>query len=143
MMGYSGYIVTETGAGGHAVRTYYTIQGGGPMKIAETFGYGEPQDYTVDLDGDGVTELVANVQFGGDGAQRAYVYQRRGSDIYLGSPSTDGLPDFDNWGANAYWSEDDPEGQLFRIHYTQKNSGEYAVLETSDLSRLEFTKFSP
>ncbi len=144
IMGYTGYFTTETGAGpGHTVRTYYTIQGGGPMKIAETFGFDEPQDYVVDLDGDGVTELVANVTYGGDGARRVYVYQRRGNDVYLGTLSPTGLPNFNNWGANAYWSEYDPQEQVFRIHYAQKNSDEYGLLETKDLSRLTFSKFTP
>ena len=52
IMGYTGYFTTETGAGpSHFIRTYYTIRGGGPLKIAETFGFDEPQDYVVDLDG--------------------------------------------------------------------------------------------
>lgn len=144
IMGYTGYFTTETGAGpGHTIRTYYTIQGSGPKKIAESFGFDEPQDYVVDLDGDGVTELVANVTYGGDGARRVYVYQRRGNDVYLGTLSPTGLPNFDNWGANAYWSEYDPQEQVFRIHYAQKNSEEYGLLETKDLSRLTFSKFTP
>lgn len=144
IMGFPGYIVTDPGAGpGHTTRTYYTIRGGGPMKIAETFGFDEPQDYVVDLDGDGVTELVANVTYGGDGARRVYVYQRRGNDVYLGTLSADGLPNFDNWGANAYWSEYDSAKKVFRIHYAQKNSEEYGLLETKDLSRLSFSKFTP
>ena len=143
IMGYTGYAVTERQASSWYLRTYYTVQGGGPLTIAETFGYGQPQDFVVDLDGDGVTELVANVTFGGDGARRAYVYQRRGEDVYLGDPSADGLPDFNNWGANASWSEYDPLEQVFRIHYSQKNSDEYGVLETRDLSRFQFSKFTP
>lgn len=144
ILGFVGYAVTEPGAGpSHNTRTYYTVRGGGPMKIAETFGFGEPQDYSVDLDGDGVKELVSNVQYGADGAQRVYVYQRRGNDVYLGTLSPDGLPDFDNWGANAYWSEYDPAERVFRFHYAQKNSEAYGVWETSDLTQLHFNKFTP
>lgn len=143
ILGFDGHIATELGAGSWASRTYCTVRDGEPLVIAESFGYGEPQDYAIDLDGDGVTELVTNVQYGGDGAQRVYIYQRRNSDIYRGGLSPDGLPNFDDRGAASYLSEYDPERGLFRLRYAQKSSEEYGLLETYDLSRFLFTHYAP
>lgn len=140
IMGFDGYMEAEP-SGSWELRTYHTVIDGTPYVIAESFGFGGIQDYTVDLDGDGVTELVANVQFGGDGAQRAYVYQRKGNDVYLGTLSVKDLPNFDNWGANATQSEYDPATGVFRLRYAQKGSEDYATLEMTTLDRFEFSLF--
>lgn len=50
--------------------------------VAESFGY-EIDDHIVDLDGDSITELVCNCQFG-DGAQRVFIYRQNGSRIERG-----------------------------------------------------------
>ena len=143
ILGYDGIIKTEGSPDIWTLRTYYAVENGETFPIAETFGFGAPEDYSVDVDGDGVAELVANVQYGGDGARRVYVYQRRADGIYQGSMTTAGLPNFDDWGANASWEEYDPAAKIFRLHYAQKGTEEYAILETRGLERFEFTKYAP
>ena len=142
ILGCNGYVVSESYSG-WKLRTYYAAVGGQEWPVAETFGFGEAEDYVVDLDGDGITELVANVTYGGDGARRAYVYQRRGEEIYLGTFSTENLPNLNDWGVNSTWSEYDPSTSTFRLHYAQKGREEYAVLETKELSRFQFDVFRP
>lgn len=136
ILGTDGVRWTETDANGFSVRTYYALgTDGGRTPIAESFGWGGAEDYSVDLDGDGMEELVCNVTYGGDGARRAYVYQLRADGIYLGELSAGGLPDFLDWGVNASWSEYDPEGRVFRLHYCVDTDGngeaeeEYALAE--------------
>ncbi|SFO93181.1 Signal transducer regulating beta-lactamase production, contains metallopeptidase domain [Oscillibacter sp. PC13] len=136
ILGVDGVRWTKTDTNGFSIRTYYALGADGSRTpIAESFGWGGAEDYSVDLDGDGVEELVCNVTYGGDGARRAYVYQRRADGIYLGDLSTGGLPDFLDWGVNASWSEYDPEGRVFRLHYCVDTDGngeaeeEYALAE--------------
>ncbi|MBQ3496833.1 MAG: hypothetical protein IJA73_01780 [Oscillospiraceae bacterium] len=145
VLGYDGYVYVDDGGGvGHQLRTYYAVSDNGVFPIAVSFGFGDAEDYAVDLDGDGITELITNVQYGGDGAQRVYVYRWRGDAIVRGELPTTMLPaSFDDWGANATWSEYVPENGVFRLHYAQKGGGMYAVWETNDLKDFVFYPFDP
>ncbi len=145
VLGYDGYVYVDDGGGvGHQIRTYYAISDNGDFPIAVSFGFGDAQDYAIDLDGDGITELITNVQYGGDGAQRVYVYRWRGDAIVRGELPTTMLPaSFDDWGTNATWSEYVPENGIFRLHYAQKGGGMYAVWETNDLKDFVFYPFDP
>lgn len=142
IMGYNGTVISEE-IGPHNLRSYYAVAGNQRWLIAETFGFGDPEDYVVDLDGDGITELLAYVTYGGDGARRAYVYQRRGDKIYLGTFSTEGLRNFNDWGANSTWSEYEPSTGIFRLHYAQKGRDDYAVIGTREVARFQFDVFTP
>ena len=141
VMGYDGYIETET-MGFWQMSTYYAETAEGTFPIAESFGFGGGETHRVDLDGDGQEELVCNVTFGGDGAVRAYVYQRRADGIYLGTPSMEGLPDHFDWGVNSWWSEYDWDENVFRLHYAVGDGSSEAVLETRGLERMEFQPYS-
>lgn len=145
VLGYDGYVYVDDGGGvGHQLRTYYAVSGGKEFPIAVSFGFGDAEDYAVDLDGDGITELITNVQYGGDGAQRVYVYRRKDGEILRGELPTTMLPkSFDDWGVNATWSEYLPESGFFRLHYAQKGGGEYAVWDTNDLGDFVFCPFDP
>ena len=145
ILGYDGYIQTEnTAAPWWKMRTYYAVNGGGIFPIAESFGFGEVQDYSVDLDGDGVKELVANVQFGGDGHEDVYVYRRVADGpggIQKGVLDLPDLPNHDNWGVNSTAASYDPEAGVFRVRYTQKGTEEYGELEFRGLDRFDFFTF--
>ena len=113
--------------------------------VPESFGFDGAEDYAVDLDGDGVKELVTNVQFGGDGHETVYVYRRVGDGpegIQIGTLDLSDLPmNYDDWGINATAASYDPEEKVFRVHYAQKNTEEYGVLETRGLERFEFSEY--
>ena len=141
VLGYDGTLRTET-RGFWQTRTYLAEPAARGWPIAESFGFGDADDHRVDLDGDGQEELVCNVTFGGDGAVRAYVYQRRADGIYLGTPSIEGLQDHFDWGVNSWWSEYDWDENVFRLHYAVEDGSSEAVLETRGLERMEFQPYN-
>lgn len=134
----SGGFVLWTGWSGWRIRRYFTIEGNTLVQIAESFG---GEDYSVDLDGDGVKELVSNVVYGGDGHASVFVYQRREDGIWRGRLNWGDLPGHDNWGVNSTWEEYDPVENVFRIHYTVKDREEPGVLESSGLTNITFKPF--
>ena len=141
ILGYDGYVQIAEDSGFWQMRTYYAVSGGGAWPIAESFGFDGAEDYSVDLDGDGVKELVTNVQFGGDGHEDVYVYRRVGDGpegIQKGILNLSDLPNHDDWGANSTAASYDPETGLFRIRYAQKNTEDYGVLEFRGLDRFKF-----
>ena len=86
IMGLKGYVVNVSEAGGEWYeRVYHADMDGVDVVIGESFGYGDPADYIVDLYGDGVPELVCNCTFGGDGVQRVYVYQLVDGAVQVGT----------------------------------------------------------
>lgn len=144
ILGYDGYLQRVSVGGPFEQRIYYAVSGGGAWPIAESFGFGEAQDYSVDLDGDGVKELVTNVQYGGDGHETVYVYRRVGdgpAGIWRGVLDLSDLPNHDNWGVNSTSAAYDPETNEFRIRYTQKNTEEYGEVVFRGLERFEFSTF--
>lgn len=118
IMGLDGFFVDEELASSHYQRTYFTERNGQMVPIAESFGF-TIDDHVVDLDGDGVTELVCNCVYGGDGAQRVVVYRRRGNVVERGSIdyAKVNLTAWDNWGANSTAERYNPELGVFLVKY--------------------------
>ena len=142
ILGYDGVLREETNSTGWTMRTYWAVEDGKKFPIAESFGY-ELRDYTVDLGGSGTEELVTNVQYGGDGHQGVFVYQRRGDGIWRGVLDLFDLPDHDNWGANSTSAAFDPADGVFRVHYAVKGGREPGVAEYRGLDHVRFSKFRP
>lgn len=141
ILGYDGFINVEyANQGGSVVwsnRTYYVMTGEETFPIAESFGWGEPQDYTVDLDGDGQEELVCNVTYGGDGTRGVSVYQRRGDEVWRSWVTADGLPGYESEGYGSSYEEYDPVENVFRIHYRKAGQADFAVAEIRGMAQLE------
>lgn len=74
ILGQSGFIRQESFASGFLFNHYIARIGGRETCIAESWGW-DRDDAAVDLDGDGVKELVCNVTYGADGVQRVIVYR--------------------------------------------------------------------
>lgn len=74
ILGHDGFIRRESGANGFFTNHYIAQIGGRETCIAESWGW-DRDDTAVDLDGDGVKELVCNVTYGADGVQRVIVYR--------------------------------------------------------------------
>ena len=126
LFGLSGYYI-DTSTDHLITRTYYVpVENDGGHSIAESFGFAI-DDYIVDLDGDGVTELVCNCQYGGDGHESVYVYRRNGTVIERGWLNWDAseLLDFKDWGVNATRESYDPESGFFMLDY-DTNRGDFA-----------------
>lgn len=143
ILGYDGVLVTDGRMDSWSLRTYYAGEGGETFPIAESFGWGPAQDYTVDLDGDGQQELVCNVEFGGDGAMRVIIYQRREDGIYQGWLDPGQLPGHNNWGINSTWEEYDPAENVFRIHYDIGDDSDGGVWESQGLENIAFRPYAP
>lgn len=142
ILGYDGVRMTSLSTYGWSLRTYYAVAADGShTAIALSFGWGEPEDYTVDLDGDGTEELVCNVAFGEEAVRRAYVYQRRPDGVYRGIPSPEGLEGFVDSGDDAYWSAYDPAENRIRLHYRVEGAQEYAVVTYEGMGGLTFEPF--
>ncbi len=140
ILGFDGVRVTETLSFGWSERTYYAVDGGGnKTPIAESFGWGGPEDCAVDLDGDGQEELVCTVTYNADGAQRVYVYQRRADGVYRGWLDVwEELPaDYVDWGVNSTWEEYDPAENVFFVHYAVDTDGDGEA--EGDYARRTFT----
>ena len=148
ILGYSGFRLTERQglavqdpAQDWSLRTYYAVEDGSVLQIAESFGWGPPQDYSVDLDEDGGRELVNNVTYGGDGHQDVHIFQRRPDGIWMGRLSTKNLPNHDDRGVTSTAVVYNAERNVFEIRYLMKNSQEPGVVESQGLERVEFTPY--
>ena len=148
VLGSSGFRLTERQglavrdpAEDWSLRTYYAVENGGVRQIAESFGWGAPEDYAADLDGDGRTELVSNVTYGGDGRQDAYIYQRREDGIWRGRLSLEELPDRSDRGATSASVRYDADRGVFQIRYAVKGEGDFALLETRGMERVELVPY--
>lgn len=142
ILGYDGVRMTSLSTYGWSLRTYYAVAADGShTAIALSFGWEEPEDYTVDLDGDGTEELVCNVTFRDDEIRRAYVYQRRPDGVYRGTPSPQGLEGFVDAGDSAYWSQYDPGENCILLHYRVAGAQEYAVVTYAGMEGLTFEPF--
>lgn len=126
--------------GAFSTNDYYALRRGAATRIAETFGWREPYDFTADLNGDGQEELINNSMTGGSGHQSVQVYQRRGNEIWRGRMNLQNLPNHDNRGVNSTATVFDPAQNVFQIRYTLKGQEGYAgLLETQGMERLEFS----
>ncbi len=84
LMGCNGYIFEVPLPGGQILRYYYAKTKTGESFIAHTFGFpGISTDYLLDIDNDGMREIVANVCYG-DGAQRVEVWRMRDGSVEVG-----------------------------------------------------------
>lgn len=118
IMGYDGYIVAVEETAPHFLTWYYCTEENYEEKcIAEVFGYsgGEERAFIVDLDGDGITELVCNCMYGSDGEERVFVYRNNGGIIEQGY--LDIYSDVENeiGCAGAIKEKYDPETGTFKV----------------------------
>lgn len=139
ILGYDGYMQTQGAIWQR--RVYYAVTEEGTFPIAESFGFDGPQDFSVDLNGDGREELAANVQYGGDGRRNVFVYQRRGDTIWKGVLDLSNLPNHDNRGITSTTAEYDPAAKLFRVRYAQKGTEVPGLLEMRGLGRFRFSPY--
>ena len=142
IMGFDGYCVDTPSCGSHVIRSYYGKTDDGMALIAETFGFAENSgDYILDFDGDGVTELIANVCYGGDGAERVRVWQLRNGNVELGCID---IKAYDSVGA-IYLSISerfDPDRNTFVISFfTEEELTEKIICQWENLSHFTFEPY--
>lgn len=141
LFGRDGYY--EESGEGHIIRTYYLrkLNGKTDVPAAESFGFGI-DDRTVDLDGDGVDELVCSCTFGGDGARRVYVYRLSGDTVERGMIDEESmeLPDFFDWGVNAVQEYYDSATGDFVLEYATRDGVRTVHCEYEDFT---FAPYQP
>ena len=145
IMGYDGYWEEERTHSKHHIRRYYTEENGSPVLIAcSWFWRSDPadtvEDYVLDIDGDGVTELVCNTLTGADIHAEVYIFRRTANGVECGRIDREkaNIPDFDDWGANASVSCYDAQTGQFLLSYDVKDSKEDKEIAVS-LDAFTFT----
>lgn len=129
-------------------RTYYAVIPGSDMsfRIAESFGF-TIDDHIADLDGDGVTELVCNCQYGADGHESVYVYRRNGNLIERGYLDLEHKQldmvmsaNRKNWGFNSTAERYNPDTGMFEVRYDTDHGTETAAV--SHLDHFTFEEYA-
>lgn len=146
ILGYDGYLLRKPGAGGFSICHYIAEKDGRELCIAESWGW-ERSDHAVDLDGDGVQELICNVTYGADGANRVMLY-RRGVDGFVEYADPLELLDVphEDWGVNALLESYDAGRGMVDISYIPRGQdGGRKDWETTsyspDMEKLTFLPF--
>ncbi len=98
LLGYDGYFITQKDSTPMET-TYYAVEGDETFIIARSYGY-ERDDYFIDIDGDGVQEMICNVS-SGTGGQDVLIYRRfeDGVRVAYGSSLLD--EEYDNIGTGS------------------------------------------
>ena len=143
LLGLSGYYI-DTSTNHLITRTYYVpVENDGGHSIAQSFGFAI-DDYIVDLDGDGVTELVCNCQYGGDGHESVSVYRRNGTVIERGYLDLEHkqldmvMPsNWKNWGVNSASERYNPDTGMFEVRYDTENGWKTATVQHLDYFTFE------
>ncbi len=106
---------------------FNTIQEGTLVCLAYSWGteYRPSENYMVDIDKDGDFELICNVTFGGDGAERTYIYHYSQGQIWE-SDGTGFLDEpYDDWGVNSLETEYLAKEDMLRVWFWREESGGY------------------
>lgn len=140
ILGYSGFYVYEMHH--FSTGTYYAIVDGDVVNIARSWGNSVEDCYSVDMDEDGITELVCNVMWG-DGARHAIVYHNNDSVILEGNVCDllDIEYDHVNYMSEYCWYV--PEENVVEIYYwlDALEEWEYEKYEI-DLSKIRFLEYA-
>lgn len=84
------YLERIEGQPGFNTWTFYNSDG---EPFAEQFGFNNdsgPQYYVDDFDGDGEDDIICNNRYGGDGAQRVFVFRNNGGTVEVGRQAVSG-----------------------------------------------------
>ena len=146
VLGYSDYYVTvEQTMPGFIIQKYYVEVDGVEKCIAQVYGYAvpEPEVYSRDLDGDGISELICNCM-AGTGAERVNIFRNRDGVIEKGQLSYDlwdetMFPGITNRGSSYIQENYIAETNTFEIVYPTETGSETIVIE--DMDMFEFEEF--
>lgn len=154
IMGCSGSVITEIAATGVFSQNYYLADiCGEPVCIAVSFGFGrdgdngcifEPsdRDTVTDIDGDGITELISNCVYGGDGVHECRIYRMSGGVPQLASGHSlipEKMLQAQTMAGNVY-SKYDPETNKMICKYVENEEIVTKEYEP-DISALDFYEF--
>ena len=144
VLGYSDYYVTvEETMPGFIIQKYYAEVDGVEKCIAQVYGYAvpEPEVYSRDLDGDGISELICNCT-AGTGAERVIIFRNRDGVIEKGCLSYDlrdetMFPGIINRGSSYIQENYIAETNTIEIVYLTETGFETIVIEDMDMFHFE------
>lgn len=112
------------------------------VPVAYRWGARDDGFWIKDVDGDGIDEMICNVQWMADGAMDVYIYHFDGEKVLRGA-GTDLLEEeFDNHGIGAIGAEYLPQQDKVRIWYWKDELEDFAEKEFEiDLEKLEMTEY--
>lgn len=146
VLGYQDYYVkVEQTSPGFIIQKYYMKADGVEKCIAEVYGYAVPgpEVYGIDMDGDGIKELICNCM-AGTGAERVVIYRNNDGVIERGHLSYDLwdsslFPGITNRGSSYIQENYIVETNTFKIGYPTETGYEKIILENMDM--FEFEEF--
>lgn len=139
LMGCSGYYIYEYEFM-YVTGFYYSEEG---ELLAETWGSGKDGDFIVDLNGDGISELVSNRMWYADGGMATGVYCKKDSQIWYGYADNLLDEEYDNIGVASEYSWYLPEENVVEIFYWIDEKGDYQSKKYKiDLDKIEFWELS-
>lgn len=144
ILGLSGYYVNTESSSGKARIFYGYLPDGSAVPFAVHNGDAPEEAWVRDLDGDGLTELVCNNQAAPGSRKEVTVYLRAGNGILYGGLFAGGAAptDWDVAETNSWWSEYDPDREVFVLHYAPGGSGEITKeWTTADLNDFWFYEY--
>lgn len=131
LFGYNGFCLSIPNGVGYS-STYYAVENGEILLLAESWGNfydKENVDFQVDIDGDGEKELICNVTWLADGAQRTRIYRYENGRVYCGN-GEDMLDEaYDNFGVGSLSSRYDPEKNVISISYWKEDKNDFVTKE--------------
>lgn len=147
IMGVDGYICEHVwDAFPFSEKTYVGIVDDSPVIIGNSFGFEGHEDFSVDIDGDGVTELVCNCMFGADGAENVYIFKMTDNGVMVCS-DYESLADVEFEPlpmASAYHDVYDPETGKITVTCMPKGTEDIIQLELDiDPAKLNFELYEP
>ena len=115
VLGYDGVKVLNQSTVLPYETAYYSEADGEKVRIAVSWGF-QQDDYVVDVDGDGMNELVCNVVYG-NGAADTLIYRREGDKILRGMALELLDGEYDNVSFASQRAKYLPEENVVEIYY--------------------------
>lgn len=113
-----------------------------PVLLAYRWGTMDGDTYQVDVDGDGIDELICNVQWMADGAEDVLIYHYDGEKIRQGRGSDLLDEDFVSTGIGSVRTKYLPFENKMHIWYWQEEIQDYAEKDYEiDLDKIELWEF--
>lgn len=146
LMGYDGFYIGYTNLW-QLLTSYYAVEEEKVLPLADSWSYNEePDDYMLDIDGDGERELICNVVWG-DGYQDVMIYDYDGEQIRYCNGTRLLDEEFEYRGISSLWAEYLPKKNVIRISYWKDELDDYAVkdykLDLENLENVEWYPYSP
>lgn len=121
-----------------------------PRAVAEMYGFlaedidGVPAAYSVDIDGDGIKEVVSNCMSGGDGVKDVEIFRLIDNDVYSANVSYYSLfPEYDFHGADRPDVTYDPDKNALLCSFTYDDPNDRSTVHEYpiELDSLKFEKY--